>query len=815
LRSLWDCTTSEPVLTIAINKRKGRQSSARIIQGPLSSQEVDPLKNNDVPASLSGAESAMDAASVFQRSNEGKSSEKNQPVVPANATIGGNRVVQLLGVGGMGQVWLGEDPRLDRPVAIKTMRREYSADADAAARFLREARAVARLNHANIIQIFQAGEEGGILYFVMEYVRGESLGQRLKREGKIEPALAGEIVCQVSLGLAYAAAYGVIHRDVKPANIMLDVSGQSKLTDFGLAKILSTDVHITQTGTAMGSPGYMSPEIAKGEPADHRADIYSLGITFYQMLTGELPFMAPTPVAMMLKHVQEPLPEPPWLKALGQGALLDLLKKMTAKHPAHRFRNYRELVAGMKVVADTGILGPHFHLPSIRSIPEPASPYPTPMLEIFAQGQGEFATNPPSSLPGGPSPSQIVQPAQLSQPIPLETHSPPDSQPGAGQWIPQVFATPSPENMGANLATVPRAEALGEAAMRLEQVLNPDQKSALGYGFRPDPTTGTGSPLTSPQIPSSPGRAAALSTGNKEALVKLARTGKQQSTLLLTSTLAGILGLILLLGYALVVLRQTQRLPTFSSVATETESKNPLAGSSNPQRTPPSFGGSAAEPGRVGGVLERTASGRPQNHEQVRLADLSRRPWVYHVETILTLLERLQVDEAGRYLQDLRQIGSGGLPSESESFILEMDGYTRSLGAFRSEFLQVARRPQHPVVISSPDYGQLTLIGASGNSLLFRNSTNSEIQLLLSTITANELTQLASLLTSGGRAMGGLSDYRRFLGRRLEILSRFDPRTPPGQPATQAIGRTPRENRLPPLLPPSHHGAEKTRNPSL
>ncbi len=259
--------------------------------------------------------------------------------------LAGYRLIRLAGRGGMGEVFEAEDPRLDRRVAIKTMRRELMNDEASVARFIREARAVARLNHPNIVQIFQIGEERGLLFFVMEWVDGETVSQLLKRAGVLDPDKALDILEQAAAGLGYAHGNGVIHRDIKPGNLMLDRAGRVKIADFGLAKMLESDAQMTVSGTSLGSPSYMSPEQARGEAVDHRSDIYSLGITLYQMVAGQLPHTATTPMSVMMKHVQDPLPEPPALQSLRGGSVLALIKRITEKNPADRCPNYDEIRA--------------------------------------------------------------------------------------------------------------------------------------------------------------------------------------------------------------------------------------------------------------------------------------------------------------------------------------------------------------------------------------------------------------------------------------------------------------------------------------
>ncbi|MCX7719389.1 MAG: serine/threonine protein kinase, partial [Candidatus Sumerlaeaceae bacterium] len=304
-------------------------------------------------------------------------------VVEVPSQIGIYRLGRLLGRGGMGEVWLAFDTKLEREVALKVMRRELLANEEAVKRFYREARAVARLNHPNIVQVYSIGEEKGLIYMVMELVEGDTVTQRLRAVGRlpIEPAVS--IILQAAEGLGYACSRGIIHRDIKPSNLMVTPGGQVKIADFGLAKMLQADTQVTQAGTTMGSPNYMSPEQARGEEADHRSDIYSLGISFYQMLTGEPPFIAETPLTVLLKHIQEPLPEPPSLKAICEGRALEVIKRMTAKRAEDRYSNYEDLANDVAALAPSVRVRPASFI-STGTMASPAppadgAPAPTPV----------------------------------------------------------------------------------------------------------------------------------------------------------------------------------------------------------------------------------------------------------------------------------------------------------------------------------------------------------------------------------------------------------------------------------------------------
>jgi serine/threonine protein kinase len=224
--------------------------------------------------------------------------------------IGPYRVLDLLGAGGMGRVHRALDEALDREVALKTLLPALAADREFVARFTREARSAASLNHPNITQIYATGQQGAIPWFSMEMIRGQSLEALARDHGAIDPYEAASYIRQAAMGLRHAAEKGLIHRDIKPSNLMLTTDGVVKITDFGLAKAAQADTRLTATGEVLGSPGYISPEQAQGQPIDNRSDIYSLGASFYHLVTGRLPFLAPTAVAMILKHMNEPLKSP-------------------------------------------------------------------------------------------------------------------------------------------------------------------------------------------------------------------------------------------------------------------------------------------------------------------------------------------------------------------------------------------------------------------------------------------------------------------------------------------------------------------------
>jgi predicted Ser/Thr protein kinase len=265
-------------------------------------------------------------------------------IEPAPDRFGPYKVESRIGAGGMGVVYQALDEALQRHVALKTLLPALAADPEFVARFKREAQSAAALNHPNITQIYTIGQEGALPFFAMEFIRGQSLETMARDGGPIEPLQAAGYILQAARGLRHAAQKGLIHRDVKPSNLMLTEDGVVKITDFGLAKAARAEAQLTATGEVLGSPGYISPEQAQGQAIDARSDIYSLGATFFQMVTGRLPFEAPTPVAMIVKHLNEPLRSPRMLNPRVPFPIAACIQKMMAKRPGERFQDYDALI---------------------------------------------------------------------------------------------------------------------------------------------------------------------------------------------------------------------------------------------------------------------------------------------------------------------------------------------------------------------------------------------------------------------------------------------------------------------------------------
>jgi serine/threonine-protein kinase len=252
-------------------------------------------------------------------------------------------IVDELGRGGMAIVFKAKEKQLDREVAIKVLPFSLAFDKEFVERFQREARTSAKLEHPNIIPIYRVGKSGRVIYFVMKFLRGKPLSNILAARGTLPPAEIRKILAEVARALAYAHKKEIVHRDIKPDNIMFDEHGHAVVTDFGIAKAASGG-KLTGTGMSIGTPHYMSPEQAKAQPLDGRSDIYSLGVVAYQCLTGSVPYDGEDSFSIGYKHIMEEIPTPP-LENPEKRQLFEIIRKMMAKTPAQRFQNADELVS--------------------------------------------------------------------------------------------------------------------------------------------------------------------------------------------------------------------------------------------------------------------------------------------------------------------------------------------------------------------------------------------------------------------------------------------------------------------------------------
>jgi hypothetical protein len=258
----------------------------------------------------------------------------------------GYRIERLLGRGGMGILFLAVEPGLDRKVALKLIAPEVVVDDVFATRFAEESRIAASIEHPNVVPIYAAGEEAGIPFIAMRFVPGSDLGRRIAREGRLDPALAVALVAQVGNGLDAIHAAGLIHRDVKPANVLVSGEGPDRhayITDFGVARNIATRSGLTQTGRFVGTLDYVAPEQISGAPIDARADVYSLGCLLHKLLTGEIPFPRDTEAARLFAHLNDPPPAPSEIAPDVSPVLDDIVARAMSKEPEDRFPSAGDL----------------------------------------------------------------------------------------------------------------------------------------------------------------------------------------------------------------------------------------------------------------------------------------------------------------------------------------------------------------------------------------------------------------------------------------------------------------------------------------
>ena len=395
------------------------------------------------------------------------------------AAEGHYTVTDMLGRGGMGAVFLAEDLRLGRTVALKVLRPELAIEGSFVGRFEREARIAARLDHPNIIPIYAVEEVAGLHYFVMKYIAGKSLDELLMGSGAMPVEHCRQILWQVACGLGHAHQRGVIHRDVKPSNIMIDESGRAVITDFGISKAMAQDTQYTSTGQLIGTPRYVSPEQAQGSSVDGRSDQYSLAVVGYQMLTGRLPLIADSVHALMYKHIYEVPTSAQSVRAEIPTGVSDALQRALAKNPDDRFPTMEEFATALWPERPVSVGQP---TPTIASFPSlarlirrqpprrqflgAAAVVVAGLMIAFFVGRhgepasvaaGNIAVPPAESTAGDlPPPPPAAAPGTTSP-------TPPDSDTGSVRVIPpetSAVAPPSPR------ARSPSGEAQEDRARR-------------------------------------------------------------------------------------------------------------------------------------------------------------------------------------------------------------------------------------------------------------------------------------------------------------------------------------------------------------
>ena len=374
-------------------------------------------------------------------------------------TLGGRyKIEDLLGRGGMSAVYKATDPNLRRVVAIKLILPHLSDNPDFVRRFEEEATAVAQLRHPNIVQVFDFNHDGGgagagteaVYYMVMEFIPGETLQERLRRLNSQKRTLPLVDVVRFAINLCdaldYAHQRGMIHRDIKPANIMLDVYGQAILMDFGIAKLLGGQQH-TATGAVIGTAMYMSPEQIQGERPDVRSDLYSLGITLFEMVSGRPPFEAESAMTLMMMHLNDPVPDLHELKPGVPDDLIGIIQKALAKKRTERFQSTAEMGAALH---------------RVRTRLEGAAPAGTTMIE-----PPEGRKPDPSTAPGIPGSQTALPNAEITaQPIsPQSTYvEPPYASAAANPGVPGMSAAATPPSYNPPSSTFVEGPASGVGA---------------------------------------------------------------------------------------------------------------------------------------------------------------------------------------------------------------------------------------------------------------------------------------------------------------------------------------------------------------
>ena len=270
-------------------------------------------------------------------------------------TLGKYKLTERLGSGGMAEVYKAFQSGIERDVAIKVMHRHLADSADFRERFHREARAIGQLQHPNIVNVIDFDEADGDYFMVMNFLTGGTLRDYLSEKPELPLSEALTIIAKLCDALSYAHNRGMVHRDIKPANVMFSDQGRTRvlLTDFGMAR-LKNEAKLTVSGTLLGTPAYMPPEVVKGEPADHRADLYSLGAMLYEMVTGRTPHVADTPYGILIKQANEPLPMPSEFKPDIDPKLEAFLLKALAKDPDERFADAQEMLAALRNLDGSG-----------------------------------------------------------------------------------------------------------------------------------------------------------------------------------------------------------------------------------------------------------------------------------------------------------------------------------------------------------------------------------------------------------------------------------------------------------------------------
>ena len=263
-------------------------------------------------------------------------------------TLGDYKILRVLGRGGMGVVYRAEQVSIHRAVALKVLAPNLAHERTLVKRFLREGRIAAKIEHANVATVYDVGEEEGIHFILMEYVRGKTLAQVIAEEGRLEILRSLRVAEEIANALSAAHKLGIIHRDIKPDNIMLGTNRELKVMDFGLARAQSSNTNLTVTGDTLGTPRYMSPEQVRNDELTPQSDLYSLAVILFEMLTGKVPYTADSSFGLMMKTVKEPFPAIRKYHRAIPKRIERLVKKLAEKHPGDRYESADVLAAELK-----------------------------------------------------------------------------------------------------------------------------------------------------------------------------------------------------------------------------------------------------------------------------------------------------------------------------------------------------------------------------------------------------------------------------------------------------------------------------------
>lgn len=337
---------------------------------------------------------------------------------PQERVLGAYRLLERIGKGGMGEVYRAQHIQIGREAAVKVLPANLATDEDFLRRFKREASSAASLAHPNILQVYDYGEQDGTPYLVMPYIRGGTLKDRIEG-GKAPASQMTKYLTEVADALDYAHRKGIIHRDVKPANILIDEDDRAYLSDFGIAKALEGNDNLTQAGVGVGTPEYMAPEQAQGR-ADPRSDLYALGIMVYQMLTGQVPFTGNTTVEVLMKHLQEPVPLSSLRGAVAQ-QFGPILQRALAKDPNQRYQSGRELMADVnQALVRSGFASAVVTAPTVISAVPPQGSNPSLTPPAGQVSTPPAYTPPPGGYtppPGGYTPQPGPNPGGYAPPV--------------------------------------------------------------------------------------------------------------------------------------------------------------------------------------------------------------------------------------------------------------------------------------------------------------------------------------------------------------------------------------------------------------